>query len=297
MTDSLTKICQLFMRARERALVISAYLGAKTLDTLLSACPTTVHRSVFANWTHENISSGASDWNAWDVARKHGVPMYDCPNLHAKVYVADGRAIVGSANATARGLQSGVRSNLELLIEVDAGMREVQDLINTVQAVSEVASPFGSDVSNKSVGDASSDEDSNLPVWAPSSDPDGFLHAMLGKTRHTPDTKKDREALGMKRRAYSDSAVRDILKNQTVFRLVNHVFESRIKPMRQSELRNLLAEKVAGEFIRVSDERLILLARWLGRFGENSHLSPLKSGESVTLAPGRFLSSEREFNE
>ena len=295
MTDSLTTICKLFARARERTLVISAYLGADTLDTLLSACPATVHRAVFANWTPENIASGASDWKAWDVARKHGVPMYDCPNLHAKVYVADGRAIVGSANATARGLQSGVRSNVELLIEVDAGMREVQDLIDTVQAACEVASPFGSDVRDKNVGDALSDDDSNLPVWAPSSDPDSFLRAMVGKKPHTPDTHQDREALGMKLRTYPAGAVRDILKNQTVFRLVNHVFESRLKPMRQSELRNLLVEKVGREFIRMSDDRLILLVRWLGRFGENSHMSPFKIGEPATLAPGQFLASETEF--
>ena len=297
LTDSLTKICQLFTHARERTLVISAYLGAETLHSLLCACPATVHRAVFANWTHENIASGASDWKAWDVARNHGVPMYDCPNLHAKVYVADGRAIVGSANATARGLQSGVPSNLELLIEVDADTREVQDLINVVQAVSEVASPFGSDVLINNEGDDSSNEVPNLPVWAPSSDPEIFLHAVLGDTPHTRDTHKDREALGMKRRAYSHSAVRDILKSQTVFRLVNHEFESRLKPMRQSELRDLLVEKVTPKFLRMSDDRLILLARWLGRFGENSHLSPFKTGEPATLAPGQFLASEREFND
>ena len=297
MTDSLTKICQLFANARERTLVISAYLGAETLDTLLSACPTTVHRAVFANWTHENIASGASDWEAWDVARNHGVAMYDCPNLHAKVYVADKRAIVGSANATARGLQSGVSySNLELLIDVDACTREVKDLVNAVQALSEVASPFGSDVSNKNAGDPSLDEVPNLPVWAPSSDPKVFLHAMRGDTPHTGDTHKDREALGMKRRTYSDSAVREILKNQTVFRLVSHEFESRLKPMRQSVLRDLLAKKVTPKFSRMSNDRLTLLAQWLGRFGENSHLSPFKTGEPATLAPGRFLASEGEFN-
>ena len=299
MTDSLTKICQLFRHARERTLVISAYLGAETLDSLLSACPAKVHRAVFANWTHENIASGASDWKAWDIARDHGVPMFNCPNLHAKVYVADGRAIVGSANATARGLQSGVTSNVELLIEVDAHTKEVQGLINLVQAVSEVASPFGSDVSINNEGDDSSDEVPNLPVWVPSSDPDTFQRAVRrrGDTSQMRDTHKDREALGMTRRAYSDIAVRNILKSQTVFRIVNHEFESRLKPMGQSELRDQLADKVSPEFLRMSDDRLILLVRWLGRFGENSHLSPFKIGEPATLAPGQFLVSERDFDD
>ena len=277
--------------------MISAYLGAETLDTLLSACPTTVHRAVYSNWTHENIAAGASDWEAWDVARNHGVPMYDCPNLHAKVYVADGRAVVGSANATARGLQSGVPSNLELLIDVDACTREIQELVHTVQALSEIASPFGSDVFNNVDVDCTLEDFSSLPVWIPCSDPEDFLSAMQGYIPHTGDTRKDREALGMKRRTYSDSQVRGILKNQTVFRLVNHEFESRLNPMQQSDLRNLLANKVTTVFLGISNDKLILLTRWLGRYGENSHLSAFKNGEPATLAPGRFLASESEFND
>ena len=119
---------------------------------------------------------------------------------------------------------------------------------------------------------------------------------MRGNTPHTDDTHEDREALGMQQRAYSVGTVQKILRDQTVFRLVRHEIQSKPKLIQQSDLRALLVNKVAPDFCRMSNDKLILLAQWLGRFGENSHLSPSKTGEPVTLAPGRLLTTEKEFS-
>ena len=118
LTDSLSRVRRLFTGARHRVVVVSAFVGAEALDKILESVPEEVEQiAVFARWDTNDIASGATDWQAWDVASRHAVPFYACPGLHAKMYIADEKALVGSANATARGLGFGGISNLELLIQ------------------------------------------------------------------------------------------------------------------------------------------------------------------------------------
>ena len=293
--DALTRIGSLFENARSRVLIISAYVEATTLDSLLSVSPETVERAVFASWSVSDIVSGASDWRAWDVAKRHKVPMYACPRLHAKAYVVDDTAIVGSANATRPGLGGGAYSNLELLLQVAAESKEVVELIENVRDVSVLAPPFGADISTTESHDPSRQQDPSALVWMPRSDPEFFLRAMTGKVPHSPESIEDRQSLKLASGKYGRKEIRQSLREKTIFRVVRDEFECRMLPMRQTELRKLLSGRIARDLGRMLDKDLELLVRWLGRFGENTHQSPHIDGSPSVLGPGELLSTETEF--
>ena len=130
---------------------------------------------------------GASDWRVWDVTAANDVPLFACPRLHAKLYVADDKALIGSANATRPGLGMGAESNLEVLLEVDANAPTIQKAVATVCQESAPASPIGPDVTEVRAG--IQEDGAVVPIWLPKSDPVSFLWATVGQL-----TDDDRDA-------------------------------------------------------------------------------------------------------
>ncbi len=286
MTDSLSRIRRLFNGARNRVVVVSAFVGAKALDELLKAIPEGVeHVAVYVRWDTNDITSGATDWRAWDVASHHAVPFYACPGLHAKMYIADENALVGSANATTPGLGLGGISNLELLIPANADHEDVADVLATVEKRSSIAVPIGADAA-EGVG-----EHLEVPYWLPQIAPELFLDALAGKIPHTEETRATCKALELQEGERSIGKIRLALGQKTAFRVVRQVFSGRLLSMKEEELQRLLSERIDSGFADLSKESIELIVRWLGRFGENTHLSPHEEGSGLVLSPGRVLTS------
>ncbi len=285
MIDPLGRICSLFRSAQERVLVISAYLSADTLRTLLTEVPDDVEPMVYTNWSAQNIASGASDWRAWDIAREFGTQMFACPALHAKIFVADGCAIVGSANATKSGLSGYPKGNLELLVEVDAELDDVAGVLEAMLDTSKPALPLGPDMKFVADGDVTT------RAWSPRSDPEIFLSAMKGEIEHDDKTETDRMALGLPNVRLGKSEIKNALQDRTVFRIVRNSFENRLIPMNRQQLRNLIQVVYEDDQEHLNDTVVDLLARWLGQYGENTHLTP-SDKDGFELAPGELLHSE-----
>ena len=288
MNDPLSRICALFQQARTRVLVVSAFLGKAALDRLLQAVPDEVETSgVYARWSLEDVASGATDWRAWDVAIRHNVTLYECPRLHVKLYIADNRALVGSANATGRGLGLGGSGNLELLVEVDADEPMVSAVLAEIVGSSAEARPFGADA----VTTGRARETGSVPdIWLPDVRPDVFEEAFRGRSSHSAKT---RDTLDGLRLMESDgfAALRKALRNTTCFRAVWHAFEGRLVPMYMDEILELLATRVDPTIHEVSRAKISLLVRWLGHFGSSTHLGTGPDGMSLALYPGERLTS------
>ena len=297
MNTPLERIRGLFAGARHRILIISAYVGSETLDSLLEAASSAAtNREVVANWSTKDVSSGASDWRAWDVVKAHGASMYACSGLHAKLYVADEVALVGSANATTPGLHGGERANLELIVSVSAREPEVTRLIRKVNQTKIAAPPYGPDILPAENEEKLRSGEESIPLWIPRSDPESFLRACSGQVRPSVEIKEDRKALRLDAETTCRrSVIREAAQNQTVFRVVRHAFNGRIAPvMVQSEIRELLFQEVGHGMGRLSDDQLDRLTRWLGRFGRNTILnpsSPYTEGR-VSLNFGEFVASD-----
>ena len=284
--DNLSRVCALINGARERVSVVSAYLGADTLERLLDSVPEAVTQvAVFTRWDIQDITSGATDWKAWDVARARSVSLCACPRLHAKVYVADEQALVGSANATASGLGGGSYGNLELLMPVDASQADVAQVLTLTAQESTEAVPFGADAASR---DSSRDD---VPIWIPEVSPDRFLQAFRGQKPHTGQTRKICSVLQVPERHQDDTLVRRAVRETTSFRVVSHEFDTRPTPMAVDGLRDLLADKVDFGFGEVPTGRLAPLICWLGYFGTNTHAVTSPGDLTPTLYPGGRLAS------
>ena len=243
---------------------------------------------MYARWNVNDIASGATDWQAWDVAARHKIDFFACPGLHAKMYIADEKALVGSANATNRGLGLRRKPNLELLIPADVAQDDVAGVLAAIKAGSSIAAPIGADAAE------CLNTRSTFPFWLPQVSPELFMDALNGDIAHTKETCAASDALELQEGENSVGRIRLALRQKTVFRFVRQVFDRRLTPMKQDELRELLAERIDSRFADLSKESTALLVRWLGRFGENTHLAPrIEEGELV-LSPGGILSSYQE---
>lgn len=286
----LSRVCELLEGAQERVIVVSAYLGASTLERLLDSVSPGVTRAVFSRWDMQDIASGATDWQAWDVAKAYAADLYACPNLHAKLYVSDENALVGSANATAAGLGGQGHGNLELLVPVEATQEDVSRVLALAAREARDAVPMGADAAGNDVGDTS------VAVWLPEVYPDRLLKALQGQEPHTIETHRTCARLGVPEHHQGDAVLRRAVGETTVCRIVRHEFDARPTPMTVERLRDLLADKVGPELGVVSADRLAPLVYWLGQFGANTHAVTAPGDTIPTLYPGRRLVSY-EFRE
>lgn len=293
MISSFSKIQRLFQGARERIVIVSAFVGARALNELLTSVPDSVPRkTVFARWRMDDVASGATDWKAWDVARRHNAPLYACRDLHAKLYIADDRALVGSANSTAAGLGLAETANLELLIPADAQQPDVTQVLAEVEASSSLAQPLGVDA-GENIDSNSAGALSELPIWLPGINPEAFLDSFRGQAPHTEETLAICKRLRLPEEGGTVATLRATLAETTSFRVIKHAFDSRHLLMTTGQLQSLLAEEIDSRIYDLSPDHVEILTRWLGHFGENTHFGRTHDGATPALHPGERLATFR----
>jgi len=118
--DPFVAITAAISAAKQRVVVVSAFAKHDACDALFSFIPSDgiPDRRLYLRWQKRDLLIGASDFSVYDAAKKFGFNVYLQLTLHAKVYVADARMFVGSANLTASGL--GLRaadSNFEIVVD------------------------------------------------------------------------------------------------------------------------------------------------------------------------------------
>lgn len=128
------KIARLLSKARERILIISAFVRGDALSRILSDANPNVQVGIFARWRLSDLMSGASDLSAFDIARKRGAEFRIHSALHAKAFIADNSALVGSANVTMSAFGESDNPNAEILVPSPAGASSVESLIEFMLA-------------------------------------------------------------------------------------------------------------------------------------------------------------------
>ena len=99
------RVVEAFSAARKDVVVVAPFIKRKPLELLLDSVDESVQVTVYTRWLPDEVSRGVSDTSVLDVlASRGGATLFLLDRLHAKAYVADGRAFVGSANATGAGL-------------------------------------------------------------------------------------------------------------------------------------------------------------------------------------------------
>lgn len=116
-----TELLRLVSNAGVHVRLVAPFMKAAVIDELLSSVDGAVPIHLYTRWRPDEVARGVSDTVVFDLARaRPRTSLHLVDALHAKLYIADEHALLGSANLTAAGLGDGGRSNLELLAPVAA---------------------------------------------------------------------------------------------------------------------------------------------------------------------------------
>lgn len=114
-------------------ILIAAFCKEKVLEVLdKKIISENVDKRLLVRFQYQDIVSGATDFSLYPYCRDNGWELYFLPDLHAKVYLFDGRnCIMGSANMTQKGLGIIENCNEELATEYvmeESGRKNVEDI-------------------------------------------------------------------------------------------------------------------------------------------------------------------------
>ncbi|MEU8342354.1 phospholipase D family protein [Spirillospora sp. NPDC048832] len=133
----------LLRSASRRVILITPFIKQDVFQAALDAIPSHVTDiDCVTRWSVAEIAAGVSDPEIAEIAadddRTH---VQLCHNLHAKLYIADERCLVGSANLTATATGRVTDANLELLLETEVSHPEVRRILNAIDGDAVSATP------------------------------------------------------------------------------------------------------------------------------------------------------------
>jgi len=138
-TDHVWRQIQQFLAtATNNVVLVAPFIKKEVFQAALDAVPSEVEEiTCVTRWSVAEVAAGVSDPEIAELAQRDGrATIRLCHNLHAKLYVADGRCLVGSANLTAKATGRAPAANVELLIETDTAHAEVQRVLSILEAAS-----------------------------------------------------------------------------------------------------------------------------------------------------------------
>lgn len=113
-------ITEVFEQAVGAVFICAPFVKEDPLRRLLDPLDSSVSIQLVTRWRPDEVAVGVSDTGVLPLVEARGGTVHLCERLHAKLFRADGRAVVGSANLTGAGLGWSANPNLELLLEVPA---------------------------------------------------------------------------------------------------------------------------------------------------------------------------------
>ena len=117
------------LASQSEVLIVSAYLRSEVLNWVKEIIPKHVLVNIVTRWTPQDLAFGASDLEAFEIARKQRWGFYIDQDLHAKSVLIDSDSLfLGSANFTSRGTHLFGSGNNELGIRVRASSDEADKI-------------------------------------------------------------------------------------------------------------------------------------------------------------------------
>lgn len=121
------RLLDLCRSASQSVLIAAPFVKDHVLARLCDVLsPTVTSFTCITRWFPEEVAAGVSDLEIFDrLAARPRSRLLLHPYLHAKLYRADRRCLIGSANLTGRALGWALPPNIELLVELDAETSEL----------------------------------------------------------------------------------------------------------------------------------------------------------------------------
>ena len=129
------RLKDLLEEAKHRAALCAPFIKATVLQTILSVVPDTVPVKIVTRWRAAEVAVGISDLEVLQIATERpNTELWLLDDLHAKLYLADDKCLVGSANLTASALGWSKHSNIELLISAKSTDSDIAFLLKQLDA-------------------------------------------------------------------------------------------------------------------------------------------------------------------
>ncbi|MFJ9731960.1 phospholipase D family protein [Streptomyces sp. NPDC101171] len=137
------QIEELMAGAHGRVTLVAPFIKRGILAAVLSALPATVQDiECITRWVPEEVAAGVSDPEIIELAEEDKrLRIALCPNLHAKLYLAGERCLIGSANMTGKATGRVATANIEVLVEAPAGHPEIVRVLAEIEARAVEATP------------------------------------------------------------------------------------------------------------------------------------------------------------
>lgn len=128
------RLKDLLEKAENRVVLCAPFIKATVLQTILSVVPETVPVKIVTRWRAAEVAVGISDLEVLQTATdRPNTELWLLDNLHAKLYLADDKCLVGSANLTASALGWSKNSNIELLISAKSTDSDIAFLLQQLE--------------------------------------------------------------------------------------------------------------------------------------------------------------------
>ena len=129
------RLKDLLEKAEHRVVLCAPFIKATVLQTILSVVPETVPVKIVTRWRAAEVAVGISDLEVLQIATdRSNTELWLLDDLHAKLYLADDKCLVGSANLTASALGWSKNSNIELLISAKSTDSDIAFLLQQIEA-------------------------------------------------------------------------------------------------------------------------------------------------------------------
>jgi len=121
--------------------IIAPFIKREVLKVLLQHISNDhqVSLKIYTRWHAHEVAKGISDTDILDLVKKYDGYIFLHPLLHAKAYITDQGALVGSANTSFQGLGWKSRSALELLIPINNDEPHLKALVEELEKTSSQA--------------------------------------------------------------------------------------------------------------------------------------------------------------
>lgn len=123
--DKLIALCK---EAKNSVFFAAPFIKIGALKRLVEIIPTETPLVVVTRFLPSDLASGVTDYEIVEFLQlRHETTLFAHPVLHAKLYIIDSIALIGSANLTGRALGWNNLPNLELLLELPSEDSRIQD--------------------------------------------------------------------------------------------------------------------------------------------------------------------------
>lgn len=134
------RIRDLFSTAKESVAIIAPFIKIGALCSLTKVVDPDIHLRCVTRWLPEEVATGVTDPAIiYELQKRGNYSLTIVDSLHAKIYIADNRCLIGSVNTTNKGFGDVDNSNIEVLVESSVDDSSIKKTLSDVAQAEKVA--------------------------------------------------------------------------------------------------------------------------------------------------------------